>query len=90
MRKCITAFLIFLAVSLIYSTKGVAAEPEPAEEEVTERIIEIKGTLEKPRVIFIVPKARLKKEVRSEEEPLKRSFVSEILKPVYPEFLIKE
>lgn len=90
MRKRITAFLIFLAISLIYSTKGVAAEPGPAEEEITERIIEIKGTLEKPRVIFIVPKARLKKEVRSEEEPLKRSFVSEILKPVYPEFLIKE
>ncbi len=79
----------FLLVHFLY-LPGLAAEPEAEEKEITERIIEIKGTLEKPRVIFIVPKARLQKEARAEEEALKKSFVSDILKPVYPEFLKEE
>lgn len=83
------AMASLLLVLLLY-LPGLAAEPEAEEKEITERIIEIKGTLERPRVIFIVPKARLQKEARAEEEALKKSFVSDILKPVYPEFLIKE
>lgn len=86
MRRLI---FICLAIFLAYALNAAAADTETEEAEITERIIEIKGTLEKPRVIFIVPKARLQKEVRSEEEHLKKSFVSDILKPVYPEFLIK-
>lgn len=80
------AMASILLVLLLY-IPVLAAEPE---EEVAERIIEIKGTLEKPRVIFIVPKARLRKVARREEEPLKKSFVSDILKPVYPGFLKEE
>lgn len=83
-RPLIVSFLLLLLLHL----PGLAAEPE--EKEITERIIEIKGTLERPRVIFIVPKARLQKEARAEEEALKKSFVSDILKPVYPEFLKEE
>lgn len=85
-RPLIVSFLLVLLLCL----PCLAAEPEAEEKEITERIIEIKGTLEKPRVIFIVPKARLQKEARTEEEQLKKSFVSDILKPVYPEFLKEE
>lgn len=87
MRRLI---FICLAIFLAYALNASAADPETEEAEITERIIEIKGTLEKPRVIFIVPKARLQKEARTEEEALKKSFVSDILKPVYPEFLKEE
>jgi hypothetical protein len=80
----------FLWLAIFHATNTPAAEPEAAEAEIRERIIEIKGTLEKPRVIFIIPKARLRKEERMVEERLKKSFISDILKPVYPESLIKE
>lgn len=85
-RPLIVSFLLVLLLCL----PCLGAEPEAEEKEIAERIIEIKGTLEKPRVIFIVPKARLQKEARTEEEALKKSFVSDILKPVYPEFLKEE
>lgn len=61
-------------------------EVKPNEPEVTERTIKIEGTIERPRVIFIVPRARLRKD----GETVKKSFIEDILKPVYPEDLIKK
>ncbi|MEK6531599.1 MAG: hypothetical protein AABZ23_03790 [Deltaproteobacteria bacterium] len=50
-------------------------------QEIIERVIKIEGTIEKPRVIFIVPRARLWR-----DEFLKKSFLQDILKPVYPAY----
>ncbi len=60
----------------------MAAQRE--EPTVVERVIKIEGVLEKPRVIFIVPRAKLWKEGTGG-----KSFLSDILTPVYPEPLIK-
>lgn len=89
MRKLCLAGFILAIIILVHARNSRAADPE-SETDVTERVIEIKGTLEKPRIIFILPKARLRKEARVEGESLTRSFIPDILKPVYPEFLTKE
>lgn len=59
-----------------------AAEPEV---EVVERIIKVEGTLERPRVIFILPRGKLWREDLS-----RRSFVEEMLEQVYPESVMEE
>lgn len=85
--------LYLAAVILLFFAVGVRSE-EPAQakkpggsgpEEVVERIIKVEGSLERPRVIFILPRAKLWKEDLS-----KRSFVGEILEPVYPETVIED
>ncbi|MEK7850519.1 MAG: hypothetical protein AAB275_01430 [Deltaproteobacteria bacterium] len=86
----LSALFLSLTLFLVYAPETSGADNEPEEGEVIERTIEIKGTLEKPRVIFIIPKARLQKEKRSVKDQPKKSFISDILKPVYPESLIKE
>lgn len=57
-------------------------EDEP---KIIERIIKIEGTIEKPRVIFIVPRAKLWRK----NMYLTKSFDVEMLEPEYPESLIK-
>lgn len=85
--------LYLAAIILLFFAVGVRAEETispkksmgPGPEEVVERIIKIEGSLERPRVIFILPRAKLWKEDLS-----KRSFVGEILEPVYPETVIED
>lgn len=62
---------------------GVSAGEEPV---VIERTIRIEGTVEKPRIIFIVPRAKLWKE----DLFYKKSFTTNILHTVYPEHLIRD
>ncbi len=75
--------LAFTALTLFAALDAPALTGDERQE-VIERVIKIEGTVEKPRVIFIVPRARLWK-----EEFLRKSFVSDILKPVYPESVLK-
>jgi hypothetical protein len=77
-------WLLTSAVStpLYASNKPITGGDEPA---VAEHVIKIEGSLEKPRVIFIVPRAKLWR-----DDIFKKSFISDILKPVYPKLSIKE
>ena len=78
--------LVFAFTALtLFAALNTPAPPADERQEVIERVIKIEGTVEKPRVIFILPRARLWK-----EEFLRKSFVSDILKPVYPESVLKE
>ncbi len=78
--------MLLLAASTYGADKFIvpqkAAEPEP---EVVERIIKVEGALERPRVIFILPRGKLWREDLS-----RRSFVGEMLEQVYPESVIEE
>lgn len=56
----------------VWGERGAAFEPA-----VTQRIITIEGTVEKPRVLFIVSRSRLWK-----GDSLEKSFVRDILEPV--------
>lgn len=89
-RMATKRLLLFLAVFVVsyavdanplYAETGEKAE----DEQVIERVIKIEGTVEKPRVLFIVPRSRVWK-----EEPFKKSFIKDILKPVYPETSAKD
>lgn len=55
------------------------------EPKIIERTIKIEGTVEKPRVLFILPRAKIWKEYS-----IKKSFYSDILKPVYPEEIMRD
>jgi hypothetical protein len=57
-------------------------EHEPV---VVQRIIRVEGMVEKPRVLFIVPRSKLWR-----GGFLNKSFKDDILSPVYPEKLIKQ
>lgn len=60
------------------ATRARAEEPK-----IIERVIKIEGSEERPRVIFIVPRSRLRKEGLEN-----KSYLTDILAPVYPEGLI--
>ncbi|MEK6726685.1 MAG: hypothetical protein AABY54_09090 [Deltaproteobacteria bacterium] len=85
--------LCLAAVILLFFAAGVRSEETASTkksmgsgpEEIVERIIKVEGSLERPRVIFILPRAKLWKEDLS-----KRSFVGEILESVYPETVIED
>ncbi len=77
-------FVFAFAALTLFAALDAPALTGDERQEVIERVIKIEGTVEKPRVIFIVPRARLWK-----EEFLRKSFVSDILKPVYPESVLK-
>lgn len=77
-------FIIFFVI-LFFAPNISGADPKSAEPKITERIIKIKGTVDKPRVIFIVPRAKLWK-----KSIFGKDYIQDILKPVYPESLIKE
>jgi len=76
---------IMLALTVAMPCYAIGANQKADEPEIIERIIRIEGTIEKPRVLFIVPRAVLWRQDRHR----KKSFVTEILEPVYPESLIK-
>jgi len=75
----VAIFLVSLAV-LAGAAGANAQERRHDEPVITERVIKIEGTVENPRVIFIVSRSRLWK-----GDLLEKSFVDGILEPVYPE-----
>lgn len=83
------AIAALLAVFFFFGTTATTLarsfgklEREPT---VVQRIIRIEGSVEKPRVLFIVPRSRLWR-----GGFLNKSFKDDILSPVYPEKLIKQ
>ena len=78
-------FLLFLTSISLYSPKSLEASQKLDGPEITERVIKIQGKVEKPKVIFIVPRANLWK-----KDIFKKSFLQDILKPAYPEAIIKD
>ena len=78
-------FIFFVFDSAAYSAEDKETIQNIVTPDIIERIIKVEGSVDKPRVIFIIPRARLWKEDFS-----RKSFVIDILKPVYPEFLIKK
>ena len=76
-----TVFFVVLIVFL-FQPCSHAIEGEDA---IINRTIKIEGSVEKPRTIFIVPKAILWKEDISS-----MSFIDELLEPVYPEHLMED
>ncbi len=80
---CLLSSVFCLTVTPVYSAnKGITRGDEPA---VVEHVIKIEGSVEKPRVIFIVPRSKLWR-----DGIFKKSFVADILRPVYPKLSIKE
>lgn len=81
---CHLSFItLLLIVTPAYSAnKRITRGDEPA---VVEHVIKIEGSVEKPRVIFIVPRSKLWR-----DDIFKKSFVADILRPVYPKLSIKE
>jgi hypothetical protein len=83
---CHSSFVILLLIiTPAYGAdngKGSRHSNEPA---VIERVIKVEGNLERPRVIFIIPRSKLWR-----DDIFKKSFVDDILKPVYPKLAIKE
>lgn len=85
----------FLFVALLMSCLALLLDPPaaravetskgPENPQIIERIIKIEGTIERPRVLFILPRARIWR-----DDPLRKSFFDDILKPVYPEALLKD
>ena len=87
-NRLYTAIIFFfLSVSVfICSIKdSTAAEGRNEPEIIIERIVKVEGSVEKPRVIFIVPRARLWRPWIE-----RKSFVPNILNPVYPDFISNE
>ena len=80
MRGCHCLFIAIL-VLMIMPAPGRCAAIDAADEKeaVIERVIKIEGTVEKPRVIFIVPKAKLWSGSVTD-----KSYRDEFLKPLYP------
>jgi len=87
MKRHITlAFIVALMVVFAASSVALARSSKLRHEpNVVSRVIRIEGSVEKPRVIFIVPRSRLWR-----GGFLNKSFKDDILRPVYPDKLIKQ
>ncbi|MBI5560833.1 MAG: energy transducer TonB [Deltaproteobacteria bacterium] len=71
--------VLFLMFILLSTTRAVRGEEGPMNEPlVTQRVIVIEGTVEKPRVMFIVSRSRLWK-----GDSLEKSFIPELLAPIH-------
>lgn len=77
MNRAFISVIIALAIMAFGHAKIAAGET--GRDEVIERVIKIEGSLEKPKVMFIVPKANLWR-----KKAMDKSFREEFLKPVYP------
>ena len=74
----IAAAFLLLAV---LSPLAAEAETVPATESIVlERVIKVEGSVEKPRIIFIVPKARLWR-----ASIIDKDFTEELLRPIRPD-----
>ena len=82
---CVTTISLIIAALGIEWDSIAGADDGSREPQITERTIKIEGTVEKPRVLFIVPRARIWKEFS-----FHKSFHEEILTPVYPEGFMTE
>ncbi|MFZ3072079.1 MAG: hypothetical protein WA162_02405 [Thermodesulfobacteriota bacterium] len=71
---------IFVLMILLTPGRSAAIDAADEKEAVIERVIKIEGTVEKPRVIFIVPKAKLWSGSITD-----KSYRDEFLKPLYPD-----
>jgi hypothetical protein len=80
----LTTFL-WLTASFAYGSQNIKTSMKYTEPEIIERIITIEGSIEKPRVIFIIPRTKVWKEDLS-----RKSFINDTLRPVYPGHLIRE
>lgn len=83
MKRAPYAAIAALCASAVLApcAPALAGAQEPR---IIERVIKIEGSQERPRVIFIVPRSKLKKEGLEN-----KSYLTDILAPVYPEELIK-
>ncbi len=81
----ISGLFILVLIAALTDYASAATTKKADKPEIIERIIRIEGTIEKPRVLFIVPRARLWRK----DMGLKKNFTVEMLKPEYPESLIK-
>ncbi len=78
----VALMVVFTASSVAFARSSSKLRHEP---DVVSRVIRIEGSVEKPRVIFIVPRSRLWR-----GGFLNKSFKEDILRPVYPDKLIKQ
>ncbi|VAV83618.1 hypothetical protein MNBD_DELTA01-2129 [hydrothermal vent metagenome] len=76
----IVVFFAMTSVALARRSRKLQREPT-----VVERIIRVEGSVEKPRVLFIVPRSKLWR-----GGFLNKSFKDDIMMPVYPDKLIKQ
>lgn len=78
MKKVVLFLTLFAtAVSFAYAEDTINRVEK---QEIISRTIRIEGSPEKPRVIFIVPKARV-----WDSDIAHKSFLRELLEPAYPE-----
>ena len=77
--------LLWFTASIAYGSQDTKTSTKYTEPEIIERIITVEGSIEKPRVIFIIPRAKVWK-----EDPSRKSFINDTLRPVYPGHLIRE
>jgi len=88
MKRRLTIALVFaVAVFLGTASSSLARRGRKLQREptVVERIIRVEGSVEKPRVLFIVPRSKLWR-----GGFLNKSFKDDIMTPVYPDKLIKQ
>lgn len=78
-------WIVVITAPCLSDAWGAETNNDSKEPRIIERTIKIEGTVEKPRVLFIVPRAKIWKEYS-----IKKSFYADILKPVYPEEFMRE
>ncbi len=90
MRAALLMITFILAFVFTHAPQPIVAADKPAREEAVEltepgeeiihRVIKIEGSLEKPRTIFIVPKANL-----AESYHMRKGFDEQLLEPLPPD-----
>lgn len=80
-------FCFWLLVSLVFTHVYAANKPITRGDEpiVVEHVIKVEGSVEKPRVIFIIPRSKLWR-----DDIFRKSFIVDILRPIYPKLSINE
>lgn len=80
MKRFLFIFIsIFVLIVSLAPCRSLAVETTDGKDVIIERVIKIEGTVEKPRVIFIVPKAKLWSGNITDKR-----YRDEFLKPLYP------
>ena len=80
---CLLSSVFCLTVTPVYAAnKPITRGDEPA---VVEHVIKVEGSVEKPRVIFIIPRSKLWR-----DDIFRKSFIVDILRPIYPKLSINE
>ncbi|HHL40020.1 MAG TPA: hypothetical protein ENJ37_05900 [Deltaproteobacteria bacterium] len=79
------AVLLLRAPCASASADVMERDAKAGEPVIVERVIRIEGTIEKPRILFIVPRARIWR-----ADFFGKSFLDDMLRPVYPDKLTEE